>query len=255
MKKLVIALTLVCACALRAAPLPYHDGDVALAGEFFARAEGAPDRGGVVLFHQWTGISDHERSVARKLSAQGFAVLCADVYGEGIRPQTPALCMAEVSKYKTNSPLLRARTRAALAALRTAGKVDQGPVVAIGYCFGGTAALELARDGADVKAAVSFHGGLSTPQPAAAGMIRARLLVLHGADDPYTPAAEVKAFESEMSGVGAPYALVQYPGAVHSFTIQSAGTDNAKGAAYNAAADQASWVAFQKLLDQVAPSP
>jgi dienelactone hydrolase len=162
-RKMLVAL-LLCAQSLLAgvvsSPLTYRDGATELTGELFRDDAAVATRGGILVFHQWTGISEHEREVARKLAGQGFVVLCADVYGTGIRPQSPADCMAEVAKYKQDRRLTRARTAAALATLRAqAGVGGERPVVAIGYCFGGLCALEMARAGGDIRAAVSFHGG------------------------------------------------------------------------------------------------
>ena len=254
---LAIALTsaLPALAGLGSTELKYKDGDTVLAGELFRHDTAAVSRGGVLVFHQWTGISDHERNVARKLAAYGFTVLCADVYGQGIRPTAMDDCKAEVTKYKSNRALLRSRTLAALDALRESVQLGTRPVVAIGYCFGGTAALELARAGADIQSVVTFHGGLDSPQPAKPGDIKATVLALHGADDPYVPAAEVQGFEKEMKAAGVSYRLVSYPGAVHSFTITSAGTNKAAGAAYNLEADRASWSELQKVLNTVAPVP
>lgn len=259
MKHWLIALSLAASLAAQAGLtptyLPYKQGETVLGGELFRHDTALVNRGGIVIFHQWTGISDHERQVARKLAAYGFVVLCADVYGEGVRPATPDACKVEVTKYKSDRALLRARTAAAVEALRAAVQLGDKPVVAIGYCFGGTAALELARAGSDIKAAVSFHGGLDAPQPAVAGAIKARVLALHGADDPYVPAAEVQGFEQEMKAAGVNYRLISYPGAVHSFTLTSAGSNKASGAAYQAEADLASWSELQKILNEVAPRP
>jgi dienelactone hydrolase len=124
-------------------------------------------------------------------------------------------------------------------------------VAVIGYCFGGAGALELARSGAPLKGVVTFHGSLTTPTPADAKNIKAKILVLHGADDPYVKQEDVKAFMDEMRNAGVDWQLVQYSGAVHSFTDKRAGNDNSKGAAYNEAADRRSWRAMRDFFDEV----
>jgi dienelactone hydrolase len=129
--------------------------------------------------------------------------------------------------------------------------VDGARLAAIGYCFGGTAALELARSGALVAGVVTFHGGLGSPTPADARNIKAKVLALHGADDPYVPEAEVKGFEEELRAAGVDWQLVKYSGAVHSFTNPDAGGDNSKGAAYNATADRRSWEAMKAFFAEV----
>ena len=127
-------------------------------------------------------------------------------------------------------------------------RTDASKIAATGYCFGGTTVIELARSGAAIKGVVSFHGGLDSPSPADGKNIKAKVLALHGADDPYVPAKDVAAFEAEMKSSGVDYKLVNYPGAVHSFTHKAAGNDNSKGAAYNAEADKASWTEMEQFL-------
>jgi dienelactone hydrolase len=127
-------------------------------------------------------------------------------------------------------------------------EVNPKNVVVMGYCFGGTSALELARSGAPVIGTVSFHGGLSSPTPNDAKNIKGKVLAMHGADDPFVPATEVAAFKDEMKNAKIEMKFVQYPGAVHSFTNKAAGNDNSKGAAYNALADKKSWLEFQTFL-------
>lgn len=197
-------------------------------------------RPSVLVVHQWTGVSDNEKMRARMLAELGYNVLVADVYGKGIRPQPPASGQ-EAGKYKKDRALLRSRLTAALAVLTKDSRTDSSRIACIGYCFGGTAAIELARSGAAIKGIVSFHGGLDSPTPADGKNIKGKVLALHGADDPFVPVKEIDAFEQEMKDAGVNYKLVKYPGAVHSFTQKAAGSDNSKGAAYNEAADKASW--------------
>jgi len=129
--------------------------------------------------------------------------------------------------------------------------VDPTRLASIGFCFGGTTSLELARDGAPLVGVVSFHGGLATPTPADAKNIKGKVLALHGGDDPYVPAEEVAAFQKEMRDAGVDWQFVAYGGAVHSFTVPAAGNDNSKGAAYNARADARSWEAMKQFFAEV----
>jgi dienelactone hydrolase len=228
-------------------PLEYKSGDVLCEGWQAYDDAVSGKRPGVLVVHQWTGISDHEKEAARKLAALGYNVLVADIYGKGIRPQPPA-AGKEAGKYKGDRPLLRARVNAALDVLARDARTDASKIAATGYCFGGTTVVELARSGAKVKGVVSFHGGLDSPTPADGKNIQAKVLALHGADDPYVPAKDVAAFESEMKASGVDYVLIKYVGAVHSFTHKAAGNDNSKGAAYNADADKASWSEMEKFL-------
>jgi dienelactone hydrolase len=146
---------------------------------------------------------------------------------------------------------MRARVRAGLDELKKQKLTDPRRIAAIGYCFGGTTVLELARDGADIRGVVSFHGGLSTPTPQDAVNIKAKVLALHGADDPYVKADEVAAFQDEMRKGGVDWQFVSYSNAVHSFTNKWAGTDNSKGAAYNEKADKRSWEAMKVFFAEI----
>lgn len=228
-------------------PLEYKSGDVLCEGWQAYDDAVTGKRPGVLVVHQWTGISDHEKEAARKLAALGYNVLVADIYGKGVRPQPPA-AGKEAGKYKADRPLLRSRVNAALNVLSHDSRTDATKIAATGYCFGGTTVIELARSGAAVKGVVSFHGGLDSPTPADGKNIKAKVLALHGADDPYVPAKDVAAFEAEMKANNVQYVLIKYPGAVHSFTHQAAGSDNSKGAAYNADADKASWAEMEQFL-------
>lgn len=229
----------------------YRQGDTVLEGYLAFDASSAAKRPGVLVVHEWTGINPYTRRRVEQLAGLGYVAFAADIYGKGIRPATREEAAATAGKYKADRALLRARVQAALAELRRQPNVDPAKVAAIGYCFGGTTVLELARSGADVLGVVSFHGGLDTPTPADARNIRAKVLALHGADDPNVPPAQVQAFEDEMRGGKVDWQLVKYSGAVHSFTNPDAGNDNSKGAAYNAAADRRSWEAMKAFFAEV----
>lgn len=146
---------------------------------------------------------------------------------------------------------MRERAKAGLETLKAQKQVDRNRLAAIGYCFGGTTVLELARSGADLKGTVSFHGGLATPNSADAKNITGRVLALHGADDPFVKADEVAAFQDEMRTAGVDWQLNIYGGAVHGFTNPEAGNDNKKGAAYNEKADKRSWEAMKVFFREI----
>ena len=251
----LLAMTLgpatAAAAELSTRPIEYRQGDTALEGLLSLDPAGPARRPGVVLVPDWMGVGPRARAYGEKLAREGYVVLVADVYGKGVRPADGKQAAALAGRYKGDRPLLRARVEAALDELRRQPQVDPHRLAAVGYCFGGTAALELARAGAPLAGVVTFHGGLSDPTPADARQIKAKVLVLHGADDPFVPEAEVKAFEDEMRAAGVDWQLVKYSGAVHSFTNPDAGTDNAKGAAYNAAADRRSWQAMRDFFAEV----
>ena len=173
-----------------------------------------------------------------------------DIYGKGVRPASPAEAAKFSARYKGDRPLLRQRVSAGLAQMLRLKQVDPRQVAAIGYCFGGTTALELARSGADVRGVVSFHGGLGSPTPDDAKGIKAKVLACHGADDPFVPPTEVEGFAKEMRDAGVDWQLVAYGGAVHSFTDWRA-TGAMKGAQYNEKADRRSWEAMRGFFAEL----
>jgi dienelactone hydrolase len=174
-----------------------------------------------------------------------------DLYGKGVHPADAGEAGKLAGALKGNRPLLRDRMKAALDSLRASALVDSRRIAAIGYCFGGTAVLELARSGAEVAGVVTFHGGLDTPTPEDARNIKGKILILHGADDPFSPLSTVMDLNKEMKDAGADYQIVLYSHAVHSFTNPAAGNDNSKGAAYNQNADRRSWQAMKAFLAEV----
>lgn len=208
-------------------------------------------RPAVLIVHQWTGLTDYEKMRAKMLVKLGYNVLAADIYGKGVRPEGMPECAVQSGKYKKDRQLYRTRLTDALAVLKKDPRTDPSKVAAIGYCFGGTGVVELARTGANVVGVVSFHGGLDSPNPADGKKIRCEVLALHGADDPFVSAEDIAAFEKEMKDAGVKYELIKYPGAVHSFTQKMAGNDNSKGAAYNKNADKKSWEAMKAFLNRL----
>lgn len=208
-------------------------------------------RPGILLVHDWTGLQDYARERAEMLADLGYVVFAADVYGVGVRPTDPKDCAAEAGKYKTDRDLYRARLNAALDVLKAQPHCEASQLGAIGYCFGGTGVLELARSGADVKGVVAFHGAIDSPNPADGAKIMAKVLVLHGADDPFVPAEDIEAFKEEMKTHKIDWQMVSFGNAVHSFTKKAAGDDNSKGAAYNEKADQRSWIMMKDFFEEI----
>ncbi len=229
----------------------YKDGGAELEGfvAYDDAVKGA--RPGVLVVHDWTGLQDYARERTKQLAELGYVAFAADIYGKGVRPTDPKECGVQAGTYKKDLPLLRKRVLLGLDQLKARPGVDAKRLGAIGYCFGGTSVLELARSGADVAGVVSFHGGLSTTLPAEAGKIKAQLLVCHGADDPFVKADEVAAFKAEMEKAKANMKFVAYDGAVHGFTKKESGNDPSKGAAYNEKADKESWSAMKAFLARV----
>jgi len=200
---------------------------------------------GVLMIHNWMGVTEETKKQATRMAELGYAVFAADIYGKGVRPKGPEEAGKLAGSYKSDRALFRERLQLGLDILRGQKEVDSNKVLAVGYCFGGTGVIELARAGADIKGVVSFHGGLDSPTPADGKNIKTRVLVLHGADDPFVKAEDLAAFEEEMRANQVDWQLYKYGNAVHSFTELSGGNDNSKGAAYNATADARSFEAFK----------
>jgi len=232
-------------------PVEYREGQTTLEGLWVYDDSVKGKRPGVLVVHQWKGLGDYEKKRAEMLAKLGYNVFAADIYGKGVRHTNPKDASAEAAKYKNDRKLLRARVNAGLDVLKKQELTDAKRIAAIGYCFGGTTALELARSGAEIAGVVSFHGGLNTPNAGDAKQIKAKVLALHGADDPHVPPAEVAAFEQEMRDAKVDWSLVAYGGAVHSFTDWNAGNDNSRGSAYNEKADKRSWEAMKQFFAEI----
>ncbi len=204
-----------------------HEG-VALQGVMaFDDALSGP-RPGVLVVHEWYGVNDNAIRVAKDLAGMGYVAFALDMYGAGVLAETHAEAAALAKPFYADRSLMRARALAGLEELVGSGLVDIERTAAIGFCFGGTTVLELARAGAPLRGVVSFHGGLGTPHPEDMARFRGEVLVLHGAEDPLVPAEEVAAFEQEMREAGVPWTLVKYGDAVHSFTNPEADSDAAR---------------------------
>jgi dienelactone hydrolase len=205
----------------------------------------------VLIVHQWMGLTDYEKKRAEMLAQLGFNVFAVDVYGKDSRPKDSKEAGALAGKFKNNRELFRERIRAGLVVLQKHELTDPKRVAAIGYCFGGTGVIELARSGADVTGVVSFHGGLDSLNPSDGKNIKCKVLALHGADDPHVSAQDLSAFESEMRDAKVDWELIKYGGAVHAFTDWNAGNDPSKGAAYNERADKRSWEAMKQFFGEL----
>jgi dienelactone hydrolase len=247
----ILAFTLSARAEIRSKVIEYKQGDTVLEGLSVYDDSFQGKRPAVLVVHQWKGLSDYEKKRAEMLARLGYNAFAVDIYGKGIRPKNPQDAAAEAGKYKENRALLRQRVAAGLEVLKKHELTDARRVAAIGYCFGGTTALELARSGADVVGVLSFHGALNTPTPADAKNIKCKVLALHGADDPFVPPKEVEGFEEEMRQARVDWELIAYGSAVHSFTDWNAGNDNSKGAAYNEKADKRSWEAMKQFFGEL----
>ena len=207
---------------------------------------------GVMIVHEWTGLGDYVKERARMLAKLGYVAFGADIYGKGIRPSAKEAGPI-ASKYKAGDrALLRARAMAGIDELKKQPHVDTTRIAAMGYCFGGTTVLELARMGADLRGVASFHGGLDTQTPAQAGRVKAKVVAYHGAEDPTMKPEVVSGFQDEMRNAKADWTFTEYSGAFHSFTNpHMTGKDAAPGVAeYNKPADERSWASFQNNLEE-----
>lgn len=234
--------------------IDYADNGVTLKGYLAWDDAIEGKRPGVLVVHEWWGQNAYARERARMLAGMGYTALAVDMYGDGKTADHPADAgkfAAEVSK---NMPVEKSRFEAAMKLLKADKTVEPDQIAAIGYCFGGGVVLNMARLGEDLKLVASFHGSLPTETPAQPGMVKAKVAVFTGADDPMAPPKVVNAFVEEMKKAGVDYTLTSYPGAKHSFTNPDADALGKKfnlPLAYDAAADRDSWNQLSHLLATV----
>jgi dienelactone hydrolase len=245
-----VLLTVNAFAALHTETIEYKQGDTTCEGylAYDDAVKGA--RPSVLVVHDWMGLGDYAKMRTDMLAKLGYVAFAADIYGKDVRPKDAKEAGVLAGKYKGDRALLRARVNAALDTLEKQPQCDTKHVAAIGYCFGGTTVLELARSGADINGIVTFHGGLDTPTRDAKN-IKCKVLICHGADDPYVPAADVTALQDELRTARIDWQMIFYSGAVHSFTRPDAGSDNSKGAAYNEKADKRSWEAMRDFFNEI----
>jgi dienelactone hydrolase len=260
MKQLLLSLILLCLstsaalAAVQGKEVTYSADGTTLKGWIAYDDAVKGKRPAVLVVHEWWGHNAYARKRANMLAELGYVALAVDMYGDGkqaLHPDDAGKFAGEVSR---NKPMAKARFEAAMKLLRAQGNVDSGKLAAVGYCFGGSVVLNMAREGEDLKGVASFHGGLGTDSPAQPGKIKAQVRSFTGADDKMIPAAQVEAFKQEMEKAGVNYQAVVYPGAMHSFTNPDADEYAKKfnlPLAYNAAADKDSWAQLQVFLAEV----
>ncbi len=248
---LALAWSAVAYAEVRTQVVEYKHGNKVLEGYLAYDDEVKGKRPGVMIVHEWTGLEPYVQKRAEQLAQLGYVAFAIDMYGKGIRPKNDREAAAQAKIYRSDRKLMRDRATAGLRVLQQNQLTDPQRIAAIGYCFGGGTALELARSGANVAGVVSFHGNLDTPNPSDAKNIKGKVLVLHGANDPLVPPEQVLAFAEEMNQAKVDWQLVAYGGAVHSFTNPESGNDPSKGVAYNQAADKRSFAAMQQFFAEI----
>lgn len=228
----------------------YKDANQILNGFSIQPAKKSQQKPGILILPAWLGIDTLSKDTAKNLSKLGYYAFIADIYGEGNYPKNYSEAGQKAGYYKTNFLEYQKRISLALEQLILSG-ANPDNIVVIGYCFGGTGALEAARSNMNIKGVVSFHGGLGRDEKRTIEPIAAKVLVCHGADDPYESAAEITTFQQEMRASKADWQMIYYANAVHAFTNPEAGSDNSKGAAYNEVAAKRSWEHLKLFLNEV----
>lgn len=232
--------------------LVYEADGLTMRSELYVGSDVTGPRPAVLVFPEAFGLGDHARESARRLAELGFVALACDLHGgQKIITDFPEL-MAVMGPLRESAPSIRARSLGALDVLLNQPEVDKSRIAAIGYCFGGSMALELARAGADIRAVVGFHSGLTTPDPEGARQVKAKILICIGADDPQVDATARSAFEEEMRARKVDWRMSIYGNVTHSFTNPAADSFGMPEVfRYDAAADARSWKEMRDFFDEV----
>jgi dienelactone hydrolase len=236
---------------LRTEVIGYKHGDTVLEGYLAYDDAVKGNRPGVIVVHAWTGLDAYTKRRTEQLAELGYIAFAIDMYGKGVKAKDAEEAARLAGIYRADRSLMRSRANAGLEVLKKHTLTDAKRIAAIGYCFGGGVALELARSGADIAGVVSFHGNLDTPNPEDAKNIKGKVLILHGAADPIVPTDQVIAFQDEMRKANVDWQMVIYGGAVHAFTNPESGYDPSRGAAYNEKADRRSWEAMKAFFVEI----
>ncbi len=226
--------------------IDYKAGDMEMVGYVAYDDEATDKRPGVLVFPEWWGNNDYSKFRAQELAKLGYVAFAADMFGKGQTTDDPKQAGDWSGQVKKDPQLAKVRLEAALAALKQQPNVDANNLAAIGYCFGGGCAINMARFQEPIKGVVSFHGDLSTTAPAK--KVDAKLLICAGAADPMVPPSAVEAFKKEMTDAGADFKIISYPDAQHAFTNPNADSHHIDGIKYNEAADKKSWEDMKGFL-------
>jgi dienelactone hydrolase len=248
---LTAGLTSTASAAVQTRVVDYTQDGTPLQGMLAWNDSATGKRPGVLVVHEWWGHNEHARYQAKRLAEAGYVGFALDMYGKGKVTTHPKDAQGFMAEVKKDPAVIPARFHAALELLKQDPHVSADHIAAIGYCFGGAVVLGEARSGADLDAVVTFHGALATQSPAEPGRVRARVLVLTGATDPFVPKEQVEAFTQEMKAAGAKFQVITYPGVKHGFTNPDAGKAGMDALEYNAEADKKSWAAMLELFKEV----
>lgn len=235
---------------LQTEKIKYQDGNIVLEGYYAIETSQSGKRPGILVCHDWSGRNEFAEKKAEKLAELGYVGFALDMYGIGQLGKTNEEKMALMNPLMSNRSILRERVIAGFETLKTLPEVDQSKIAVIGFCFGGLCALDLARSGVNLKAAVSFHGLLNKPEQVTDKKILAKVLVLHGHDDPMVPPEKLLEFENEMTAYQVDWQVHAYGHTKHAFTNPQA-HDNELGLVYNNLAEKRSWVAMKNLFTEV----
>jgi dienelactone hydrolase len=225
----------------------YRDGETELTGMFAWDDIQVRPRPGILVVHGGAGLDDHARGRARRIAELGFVVFACDMYGNGVAGNRERV-MARITELRSDPAKLCRRARSGVEVLASHPRVN-GRIAAVGYCFGGMTVLELARSGTDIAGVVSIHGSLDTSRPAQPDLVKAKILVCHGALDPHVPMTQVDAFVQEMNSAGANWQLMILGGAMHGFTHEAG--PQLPGVAYHAESDARSAAAMQRFFTEL----
>lgn len=255
--KNVLPVLLVLAAAgqadakLKTQDIEYTDNGTELQGYLVYDDASSAKRPGVLVVHEWWGLNDYARRRAEQLAELGYVAFAVDMYGKGKVTEHPAQAREWATQVRQNVEEWQKRAVVGLEILQEHELVDRRQIAAIGYCFGGATVLELAYGGADLAGVVSFHGALPVPTEEQRNQIKSKILVCHGAADPFLPADQLAEFRSALEDAGADWQMVYYSGARHSFTNPAADTHGIEGIKYDEKADKRSWQDMQQFFDEI----
>jgi dienelactone hydrolase len=248
---LVLFVVLPVPAAVKTKAVAYEHGGVHFTGHLAWDDAATGKRPGVLVVHEWWGLNEFAKKRAEQLAGMGYVAFACDMYGDGKLAKHPDDAMKFANEVRQNAGVWRGRAQAALKVLQDHEAVDPSKLAAIGYCFGGSTVMQLAYAGADVRAVVSFHGGLQPPTADQAKAIKSKVLICHGALDTFIPEETLQKVRKAFDDAKIDYEMVYYGGATHSFTVPDAARAGVPGLAYNEAADRRSWRDMRDLFNEV----